>query len=511
MKSLTIKARLIAVMTALSVLLLAGGLMGLWSISRVNDSLHEVYEARLVSIQRIDLMNTALNRLRFTIASSALDTKQAYIDAKLQSFKSDMKSGDQAWADYTKNLTPEEKEETDAFVPVFGKFVVGVVQPAMAAMAAHDISAIDDISRGPLEALYEPVQDGLDRLVHLEGELAKREYERSQQNYQIVRVLCIVGVLAGGLMAFGFSAWLIRAISTPLNTAVQVAQNVKNGNLTQRIDTHSTDETGRVLGALADMSQSLSRIVSDVRNSSNSIRNASVQIAQGNQELSSRTESQAASLEETAASVEQLSSTVRLNAENAIQADALARSASEVAARGGQAVTRVVETMQDINRSANSISDIIGTIEGIAFQTNILALNAAVEAARAGEEGRGFAVVAGEVRSLAQRSAGAAKEIKDLIDDSVGKVGAGTRLVDEAGTTMKEVVQSITRVADIMGEISSASQEQAQGIEQISQAVTQMDQQVQSNAAMVEQASAAAQQLRDESAQLSRTVAIFNV
>ncbi|WP_321960884.1 methyl-accepting chemotaxis protein [Paraburkholderia sp. J7] len=511
MKSLTIKARLIAVMTALSVLLLAGGLMGLWSLSRVNDSLHEVYEARLVSIQRIDLMNTALNRLRFTIASSALDTKQESIDAKLQSFKSDMQIGDQAWVDYTKNLTPEEKAETDAFVPVFGKFVAGVVQPAMRAMSAHDISAIDGISRGPLETLYIPVQDGLDRMVKLEGELAKREYERSQENYQIVRVLCVVGVFTGGLMAFGFSAWLIRAIATPLNTAVQVAQNVKNGNLTQRIDTHSTDETGRVLGALADMSQSLSRIVSDVRNSSESIKNASAQIAQGNQELSSRTESQAASLEETAASVEQLSSTVRLNAENAIQADTLARSASEVAARGGQAVTRVVETMQDINRSANSISDIIGTIEGIAFQTNILALNAAVEAARAGEEGRGFAVVAGEVRSLAQRSAGAAKEIKDLIDDSVTKVGAGTRLVDEAGTTMKEMVQSITRVADIMGEISSASQEQAQGIEQISQAVTQMDQQVQSNAAMVEQASAAAQQLRAESAQLSRTVAIFNV
>jgi methyl-accepting chemotaxis protein len=245
LKGLTIKARLIAVMTALSALLLAGGLMGLWSISRVNDSLHEVYEARLVSIQRIDLMNTALNRLRFTIASSALDTKQAYIDAKLQSFKSDMKIGDQAWADYTKNLTPEEKAETDAFVQVFGEFVVGVVQPAMTAMAAHDISAIDDISRGPLEALYKPVQDGLDRMVNLEGELAKREYERSQQNYQIVRVLCIVGVLTGGLMAFGFSVWLIGAISTPLNTAMQVAQNVKNGNLTQRIDTRSRSRTHR--------------------------------------------------------------------------------------------------------------------------------------------------------------------------------------------------------------------------------------------------------------------------
>ncbi|RQH06427.1 methyl-accepting chemotaxis protein [Paraburkholderia dinghuensis] len=509
--NLTIKARLILSMGLLSVLLLAGGLMGLWSTWNVNSSLQTVYEKRLAAIQRVDVMTKALNRLRYSIASSSLDTKPESVEAKLKSFQADLTLGNKAWADFVADIDPEEKSRADAFSQSFGKYFTVAIKPAMEAMEAHDVATVGELVRGPLESEYKPIQDGLDDLIAMENELTKGEYERAQANYQAVRIICILGVASGFALALGFGVWLIRAISTPLNTAVQVAQSVKDGNLTQKIDASAKDETGRVLGALSDMSSSLRHIVGEVRQSSEEIRNASSQIAQGNAELSTRTESQAASLEQTAASVEELSSTVRLNAENAIQADTLARNAAEVAVRGGQAVSRVVETMQDINRSANSISDIIGTIEGIAFQTNILALNAAVEAARAGEEGRGFAVVAGEVRSLAQRSANAAKEIKDLIDDSVTKVGAGTRLVDEAGSTMNEVVQSITRVADIMGEISSASQEQASGIDQISKAVTLMDEQVQSNAAMVEQASAAAQALRDQSNQLSQTVAVFKV
>jgi methyl-accepting chemotaxis protein len=253
------------------------------------------------------------------------------------------------------------------------------------------------------------------------------------------------------------------------------------------------------------------QIVSQVRTSSDTISTGSTQIAAGNQDLSSRTEQQASSLEETASSLEELTSTVKQNADNARQANQLAQSASDVANKGGMVVSQVVDTMGSINESSKKISDIISVIDGIAFQTNILALNAAVEAARAGEQGRGFAVVAAEVRTLAQRSAAAAKEIKELISDSVEKVDTGSKLVDQAGTTMHEIVESIRRVTDIMGEITAASQEQTAGIEQINQAVSQMDQVTQQNASLVEEAAAAAEAMRDQAAGLAQAVGVFKI
>jgi len=304
---------------------------------------------------------------------------------------------------------------------------------------------------------------------------------------------------------------LTRSITRPLNHAVRLARTVAEGDLTSRIEVSGRDETAELLTALKSMNGNLQNIVHQVRESTETIHTASGEIATGNLDLSSRTEEQASSLEETASAMEQLTSTVRQNADHARQANQLAASASDVAAQGGGVVSDVVQTMGSINESSRKIVDIISVIDGIAFQTNILALNAAVEAARAGEQGRGFAVVASEVRSLAQRSAAAAKEIKGLIDDSVEKVGNGSRLVEQAGITMTEVVDSVRRVTDVVAEISSASQEQSDGIEQVNHAVSQMDQATQQNAALVEQAAAAAQSLRDQANRLSAVVSVFKL
>jgi methyl-accepting chemotaxis protein len=313
----------------------------------------------------------------------------------------------------------------------------------------------------------------------------------------------LASIILGYLMA--------RSIVKPLTEAVRVAENVASGDLTTRIEPHSKDETGQLMQALRKMNDNLVNIVSGVRRGTDSIATASGEIASGNLDLSARTEQQAGSLEETASAMEEMTSTVRQNADNARQANQMAASASQIALQGGEIVGRVVSTMEEINQSSRKIVDIIGVIDGIAFQTNILALNAAVEAARAGEQGRGFAVVATEVRSLAQRSAAAAKEIKALIDDSVAKVEGGSHLVAEAGTTMEQVVNSVRNVTDIVAEISAASAEQSSGIEEINRAVTQMDEGTQQNAALVEQAAAAANAMQEQAADLAKAISIFKL
>jgi methyl-accepting chemotaxis protein len=353
--------------------------------------------------------------------------------------------------------------------------------------------------------------DDVHAMFGLQEKLLDQRGAESANIYASARSLMIgLGILA---MALGIGgAWLVaRAIVVPIEEAVKVAQTVAAGDLSSRIAVTSGDETGQLLQALKDMNDGLVRIVSEVRAGTDTIATASDQIASGNQDLSSRTEQQAGSLEETASSMEELTVTVKQNADNARQANALAQSASDVAGRGGTVVSEVVATMGAINESAKKMADIIGVIDGIAFQTNILALNAAVEAARAGEQGRGFAVVAAEVRNLAQRSAAAAKEIKALIDDSVNKVDAGSQLVDQAGTTMANVVEAIKRVTDLMGEISAASAEQTAGIEQINQAVTHMDETTQQNAALVEEAAAAARSLQDQAGRLANVVKVFKL
>ncbi|SIR59714.1 methyl-accepting chemotaxis protein/methyl-accepting chemotaxis protein-1, serine sensor receptor [Janthinobacterium sp. TND4EL3] len=327
------------------------------------------------------------------------------------------------------------------------------------------------------------------------------------------RLMTVLLVLGGVAVALG--AWcaifITRSITVPLSGALAVAQKVAAGELTSHVVVEGKDETSALQQALKDMNDSLVKTVSDVRNGTETITVASREIASGNADLSARTETQASSLEETASSMEELTSTVKQNADNARQANQLAVSASSVAEQGGKVVAQVVDTMGSIKDSSRKIVDIIGVIDGIAFQTNILALNAAVEAARAGEQGRGFAVVASEVRNLAQRSAGAAKEIKGLIGDSVDKVDAGSRLVDEAGQTMGLVVTSIRQVADIMGEITAATQEQSHGIEEVNQAIAQMDQMTQQNAALVEEAAAAAESMQEQAQKLAGAVSIFKL
>jgi methyl-accepting chemotaxis protein len=323
-------------------------------------------------------------------------------------------------------------------------------------------------------------------------------------------LLTLLSLLAAAVVV-GASWVVLRRVADALVQAAQVAREVAQGNLSVRVETNRKDELGDLLNALAAMKTSLIQTVGQVRSATDSINTASFEIASGNQDLSARTEQAASNLEETAASMEQLTSTVRQSADAARQANQLAASAAEIAVRGGQVVGQVVTTMDEINHSSKKISDIIGVIDGIAFQTNILALNAAVEAARAGEQGRGFAVVAGEVRNLAQRSAEAAKEIKNLIGASVDRVEAGSRLVADAGQTMSEIVGSVQRVSDIIGEITAAAGEQSDGIGQVNVAVTQLDQMTQQNAALVEESAAAAESLKDQAARLTEVIKIFRI
>ncbi|MFN4118016.1 methyl-accepting chemotaxis protein [Acidovorax sp.] len=351
----------------------------------------------------------------------------------------------------------------------------------------------------------------MEDLLRNQREQVDRLGQAIQDNRQASRrLLLALGLLSVALGAL-FSWLLARSVTQPLAQASDLARRVADGDLTAPVPAHGKDELGALMSSLELMQNNLANVVDRVRSGSESVSNASAEIAQGNSDLSARTEHQASALEETAASMEQLNSAVRHNADNARQANQLALTASQVAAQGGAVVGEVVETMKGINDASRKISDIISVIDSIAFQTNILALNAAVEAARAGEQGRGFAVVASEVRSLASRSAEAAKEIKTLISASVERVEQGTALVDKAGATMSEVVGSIRRVTDIMGEISSASNEQSAGVAQVGEAVTSMDQATQQNAALVEEMAAAASSLRTQAQDLVQVVAVFKL
>jgi methyl-accepting chemotaxis protein len=364
---------------------------------------------------------------------------------------------------------------------------------------------------GEFAPITQTYLNSIHNIIDYQSGLMKSAAESAQAKHESSRALVIgISVLA---IAFAvlIGLWITRSITRPLNEAIRVAQNVAAGDLTQRIEVVTKDETGQLLQALKDMTGNLATIVGQVRTGTETIAVASREIASGNADLSSRSESQASSLEETASSMEELTSTVKQNAENAHHASKLVTSTADIAAKGGLVVGRVVDTMASIKESSRKIADIIGVIDGIAFQTNILALNAAVEAARAGEQGRGFAVVAAEVRNLAQRSAGAAKEIKTLIGDSVEKVDVGSKLVDEAGQTMEDIVTSVELVTEIMSGIATASQQQSAGIEQVNQAVGQMDEMTQQNAALVEQAAAAAESLQDQADKLAHAVSIFKL
>jgi methyl-accepting chemotaxis protein len=402
-----------------------------------------------------------------------------------------------------KALLAKAKESRAAYVTSFGKVA--------ALMKDGNREEASKLAYGETYKALHAFAGDLRDMNEFQQKLFEETGKLSAETYQSARMQLIVLSLAAVLIGLGFAWWVARSVTQPLQTAVELAQSIAAGNLDGQITVASSDESGQLMQALSDMQVSLNNVCSQVKVGSDCIATASREIASGNMDLSSRTEEQASSLEETAASMEELTGTVKQNADNARQANQLAATASEVASKGGAVVAQVVETMGAINTSAKKITDIISVIDGIAFQTNILALNAAVEAARAGEQGRGFAVVASEVRNLAQRSAAAAKEIKTLIDESVENVGIGTKLVDQAGATMNEIVESVRRVTDVMSEISAASHEQTQGLDQINIAISQMDTVTQQNAALVEQAAAAAATLEDQAGNLSQVVSIFKL
>jgi methyl-accepting chemotaxis protein-1 (serine sensor receptor) len=511
LKDISIKSRLIFMIALLSLMMLAIGGTGIYGLGSVNESMKSVYDDRLVSLGQLDQVIRLINRNELTIAKS-LTGDPAQLGKEMDSIDKNIAEGNKIWGEYMATyLTPEEKKLAEQFTTVQKTFLDEGLKLAMAAARAQDIKLATDILHGKMALLYEKVREPMNGLIKLQLEEAKKEYEQSQSffsKFKIFSISAIVFALAFGTM---FGLWLISSITRPLNYAVDIAQHIADGDLTQNILSDSNDETGTLLEALKNMNEHLIKTVGEVRIGTDTIATASSQIAAGNLDLSSRTEEQASSLEETASAMEELTSTVKQNADNAGQANQLVVAASDYAVKGQVVVGQVVDTMGSIKESSRKIVDIIGVIDGIAFQTNILALNAAVEAARAGEQGRGFAVVATEVRNLAQRSASAAKEIKTLIDDSVEKVDAGGKLVDSAGATMIQIVTSVKQVADIMSEIAAASHEQSDGIEQVNQAVMQMDETTQQNAALVEQAAAAAASMQNQAANLAETVSVFKL
>jgi methyl-accepting chemotaxis protein len=511
-RNLKIGARLGLAFSLVLVLTVALTVIGALRLQQVvgaaSDMDTTIYKARLADRW---LANSRVNRAMIDARLRADDAADAQaIAAKMKTNSADI-------------LRIQQELDKLVVLPAGKALLAEIGERRKAYVAARDeVFALQDggkADRAQVERLAEekmsPALAAYDDAVTRLSERQKRMFDESGDYVEAIAasgrlLLAGFGLLAlvlGGALAW----WLTRSITVPLRNAVQLANAVAKGDLSTRVEVRSKDEAGELMAALNTMTDNLNALVTQVRSGADSISTAAGEVASGNLDLSSRTEQQAGSLEESASALEELTGTVAQNADNATKGSELASSASKVAARGGAVVEQVVATMGEINDASKKIVDIISVIDGIAFQTNILALNAAVEAARAGEQGRGFAVVAGEVRTLAQRSATAAKEIKVLIDASVEKVGNGTRLVGEAGATMQDVVASVQRVSDIMSEISAASREQSIGIEQVNGAIAEMDQVTQQNAALVEEAAAATESMQEQAQNLAQAVSVFKL
>jgi methyl-accepting chemotaxis protein I, serine sensor receptor len=505
MLNLTIKLRLIGTM-------IGGGLMGIYGVQASNQVTKDIFDNQLPSVQHLSHSRIELLRARILLMNVIAHPDAGDITEQMRKAEQELKLSDTSWKKYL-DLPAEggEKKVAAEANALREKFEKEAFTPVLAAIRSGKREVADQISQTSLVSISAAYSEKVEQLENIQLTTSEAHLKKSQNAFSTFIWLDVIGVSFGLLLVLLSGYLLMRSITKPLNVVLNQFESIGEGDLTKQIRAESQDEMGQLLVSLEKMRLSLVRTVAVVRQSSESIGSSSDEIATGNMDLSSRTEQQAASLEETASSMEELTSTVQQNADNARQANALAMSASEVAVRGGDVVGNVVHTMSSIKDSSSKIVDIIGVIDGIAFQTNILALNAAVEAARAGEQGRGFAVVATEVRSLAQRSANAAKEIKELISDSVAKVEAGTRLVDDAGKTMDEIVVSIKSVTDIMSEITAASVEQSDGISQVNLAITKMDETTQQNAALVEQAAAAASSMQEQARNLNNEVSIFKL
>ncbi|NHZ99271.1 methyl-accepting chemotaxis protein [Massilia sp. CCM 8734] len=492
-------------------LLLVMSLLGINRIRYTSSLTDHIVNDRYVQVELTNVMRSYANRGAQSLRNAMLAPDPAQAKALLSSMLDADRTGAEAAAklgammlsDEAKQLFQDQAKAFDAYFQLRSQAVKLFEEGGREGAVPYlfkDVIPVQNAYFGRLDAV----------LKYQTGLMARDGKEAADASSSAAMLMLLLLALATAVSAL--AGWLItRSVTVPIGEAVALAETVARGDLTTRIVVTRQDETGRLLSALKDMVESLTRTVGAVRSGTDTITTASTEIAAGNMDLASRTENQAASLEETASSMEELTSIVKQNADNARQANTLVVSAAEHANKGGRVVSDVVGTMGAIRESSGKIVDIISVIDGIAFQTNILALNAAVEAARAGEQGRGFAVVASEVRNLAQRSASAAKEIKALIDDSVGKVETGSELVTQAGATMDQIMGSVRQVADIMGEIAAASAEQSAGINQVNGAIVAMDNATQQNAALVEQAAAAAASMQSQAVQLAEAVSVFKL
>jgi methyl-accepting chemotaxis protein-1 (serine sensor receptor) len=510
MPALSVRNRLIGVLGLLVLMLLGGAAIGLGSMYRQNEGTRQIYEDEMVPAAVVSEINSESLKSFIVLGEAAAQvTKPDQVKQKLAEFdklQADSEILKKQFASYPMTpavaLAAKDWHSTDSDY-------LQAKQDVTDALKQGDAGASDSLEL-EMRPLLMQRQDALAKIVKAQQAGGKEIFDAQVVTYQRVRLLSIASLVLGLLVAIVIAFMLIRSITQTLDYAVKVANEIAMGRLGHKIAARRDDELGRLLGAFRTMDERLVAIVGEVRHGSGAVSSASQQIARGNDDLSQRTQEQASSLEETASSMEEMTSTVKQNAENASHANQLARGAREQAERGGEVVAQAVVAMKDINTSSRKIADIVTLIDEIAFQTNLLALNAAVEAARAGEQGRGFAVVATEVRNLAGRSAGAAKEIKGLINDSAEKVRTGSELVDQSGKALAEIVDSVKKVTDIVAEIAAASQEQSAGIDQVNHAVSQMDEMTQQNAALVEEASAAARAMQEQAGELARQVGFFS-